>query len=157
MLALTATATRDIVKIVIECLNMVNVNTIGASPDRSNIKYHIVLDETMDGLCRTIADELTKTRCQCYQNGENFQTLKQCEEVYCKTNKLLGKYITEPPGVPAILPFRIIALLTSASRLEIRAEIFNKGSAKSIQLYCLRLHKRYAAVLRRFLQKSKIF
>ena len=105
---------------------MVNVNTIGASPDRSNIKYHVVLDKTMDGLCCTVADELTKTPCQCYQNSEIFQNLKQCEEFYCKINNLLGKYITEPPGVPAILPFRIIALFTSASRPEIRAEILQE-------------------------------
>lgn len=40
--------------------------------------------------------------------------------------KLLGKNITEPPDVPAILPFRMIALFTSASRQEIRAEILQE-------------------------------
>ena len=46
--------------------------------------------------------------------------------ILLQDKKYLGKYIIEPPGVPAILPFRIIALLTSASRPAIRAEILQE-------------------------------
>lgn len=121
-MALTATATQEIASAVIERLCMTNVKMIGASPDRSNIKYSVKPNQTMNGLCVTLAEELISLRASTPKTVVFCQTLKQCGDFYYKLKRLLGPQITEPPGVPAIVSFRIIGLFTSASRAEIREE-----------------------------------
>lgn len=122
ILALTATATTEIADIVIERLCMTNVKMIGAPPDRSNIKYSVRPNQSMDSLCYMLADELTTMHVNTPKTVLFCQTLKRCGEFYYKLKKLLGQNITYPPGVPAILPFRMISLFTAASRQEIREE-----------------------------------
>lgn len=122
IMALTATATQEIASAVIERLCMTSVNMIGASPDRSNIKYSVKPNQTMNGLCATLAEELIALRSNTPKTVVFCQTLKQCGDFYHKIKRLLGPQITDPPGVPAIVPFRMISLFTSASRAEIRAE-----------------------------------
>ena len=51
ILALTATATKETVQVLMERLCMTNVNVIGTTPDRHNIKYSVVHNQTAAELC----------------------------------------------------------------------------------------------------------
>ena len=53
------------------------------------------------------------------------KTLKEAGELHLKLKKLLGQNVTEPPGIPAVLPFRMVHLFTSASRVELREDILH--------------------------------
>jgi len=50
ILALTATASSEMAKIIFERLSMVDVNIIGLAPGRPNIKYCVIPMPTMDEL-----------------------------------------------------------------------------------------------------------
>ena len=67
---------------------MMNVNMIGASPDRSNIKYSVKPNQTMNGLCTTLVEELIALRVNIPKTV--VQTLKHCGDFYHNIKRLLG-------------------------------------------------------------------
>jgi len=126
ILALTATATNETAKIIIERLSMTNVTMIGLSPERHNIKYSVVPMPDMADMCSALAQELADMHAETPKTVLFCQTLQQCGNFHAKIKKLLGKNITMPPGAPSILPFRMVSLFTSASRRELREEIIQE-------------------------------
>ena len=126
ILALTATASSETAKIIFERLSMVDVNIIGLAPERPNIKYCVVPMPTMTELCSTLALELIEHRANTPKTVVFCQTLLQCSEFNAKMKRKLGINLTEPPGAPCVIPFRMISLFTSASRAVIRAEVLKE-------------------------------
>lgn len=105
---------------------MTNASVIGATPDRSNIKYSVIHNQTTAGLCSSLAEEISLLRLATPKTVVFCKTLKQAGELHLKLKVLLGKDMTEPPGLPAVLPFRIVHLFTSASRAELREDILHE-------------------------------
>jgi len=134
ILALTATSSSETAKIIFERLAMVNVKIIGLPPERANIKYSVVPMPTMVELCFTLASELKAHHSNTPKTVVFCQTLKQCGEFHARIKKELGRYLTEPPDSPCIIPFRMVTMFTSASRTELRAEVLHEFCCEKTNL-----------------------
>lgn len=62
VLALTATATKETGDVVKDRLCMTNTKVIGISPDRVNIKYSVLQNQSVHDLCSTLAANLMEFR-----------------------------------------------------------------------------------------------
>ena len=137
VLALTATATCETVDCVIERLSMKNPNIIGDNADRSNIKYVVGPKISQRELCTSLAHELLDLRDKSPKTVLYCRTLLECAEVYALLKQCLGPNITEPPGLPNILEFRLINLFTAASTAEMREKVLAEFSKKETALRLL--------------------
>ena len=98
----------------------------------------------MDGFSTTLVEELIALRVNTPKRIVFCQTLKQCGDFYHNIKRLLGQLITNPPGVPAVVPFRIFGLFTSALRVEMRAQTLEEFCKPNSTLWLrggLPLHK----------------
>ena len=134
ILALTATASSETAEIIFERLSMVNVKTIGLSPERPNIKYYVLPMPEMEDICSTLAKELIADRASMPKTVVFCQTLKQCGDFYAEMKSELGQYLTEPPGAPRVIPFSMVSMFTSASRAELRAEVLQEFCCEKTNL-----------------------
>ena len=77
-------------------------------------------------MCSTLADELLKERTKCVKTVLFCYTLLDCGQIYAKLKRHLGNNITEPPGLPNIVEFRLISLFTAASTVEMKAKVLTE-------------------------------
>ena len=124
--ALTAICTKDTMDCVIQHLSMKEVSVVGANTGRSNIKYIVKPLVSQEELCSTLADELLKERTKCVKNIVFCYTLLDCGQIYAKLKRHLGNNITEPPGLPNIVEFRLINFFTAASTVEMKAKVLTE-------------------------------
>ena len=124
IMALTATATKDTLASVKKRLAMQDPVIVGLPPDRPNIKLITEPCPELCKLCEVLAKELLEKRCNTIKTVVFCRSLKDCGNMCIMLKKLLGKHITEPPGLPdSFLPFRLIDVFTAASDTDLREEI----------------------------------
>ena len=124
IMALTATATKATVSIVVSRLAMQDPAIIGLAPDRPNIK--LVVDRCPDlyNLCKFLAKELKEKRIAATKTVVFCRSLKTCAKMCLILKKLLGECVTEPPGIPdSFLQFRLMDVFTAASDTDVREEV----------------------------------
>ena len=71
-------------------------------------------------MCKVLADELLNDRANTVKTVLFCCRLVDCAEIYQGIRNRLGSNITEPPGLPNIVQFRLINLFTTASTPEMR-------------------------------------
>ena len=71
-------------------------------------------------ICTSLADELLTLREKFPKTVLFCRTLLECGEIYGRLKRQLGENITEPPGLPNIIEFRLINLFTAATTPEMR-------------------------------------
>ena len=123
VMALTATATSHTVSVVTTHLAMDEPLVVGLNADRSNVKYVVKPNQTIDELSTTLASELIVAQPSMPRTVIFCRTLHECADVYTAFKQKLGPNITKPPGLPNILQLRITTLFTGASTSELRKEI----------------------------------
>ena len=126
VMALTATATSHTVSVVTTHLAMDEPLVIGLNADRSNVKYVVKPNQTIDELSTTLASELIVAHPSMPKTVIFCRTLRECADMYTAFKQKLGPNITKPPGFPNILQLRIITLFTGASTSELRKEILDE-------------------------------
>ena len=99
---------------------------IGLNADRSNVKYVVKSNQTIDELSTTLASELIVAHPSMPKTVIFCRTLRECADMYTAFKQKLGPNITKPPGFPNILQLRIITLFTGASTSELRKEILDE-------------------------------
>ena len=123
-MALTATATKATLAIVQTRLAMQDPVIIGLAPDRPNIKLIVEPCPDLHELCVVLAKELLEKRTMAIKTVVFCRSLQNCAKMCVVLKKLLGKYITEPPGIPnSFLEFRLMDIFTAASDTGLREEI----------------------------------
>lgn len=137
ILALTATATQETLKCVISRTSMQDPMIIGLPPDRPNIKLSVQPCFSIPTMCEWLAKELLEKRTATLKTVVFCRSLRHCADICVMMRKLLGKNITEPPGLPDnMLQYRLVDVFTAASDNDIREEIlaeFRKSNS-SIRL-----------------------
>ena len=124
IMALTATATKDTLSSVKMRLAMKDPVIVGLPPDRPNIKLVTEPCPELSELCEALAKELLEKRCNTVKTIVFCRSLKDCGNMCIMLKRLLGKHITEPPGLPnRLLQFRLIDVFTAASDTDVREEI----------------------------------
>ena len=126
VMALTATATKDTMDCIIQRLSMKEPLVVGTNTGRSNIKYVVKPLVSQEELCSELAYELLKERTKCVKTVLFCCTLLDCGQIYAKLKRRLGKNITEPPGLPNIVEFRLINLFTAASTADMKAKVLKE-------------------------------
>ena len=126
ILALTATATKSTLDSVISQLALQDPIIIGLPPDRPNIKLLVEPFPTISELCFKLAEEL-KEKCNLTPKTVIFcRSLSHCGDMCTMMKRLLGPKITEPPGLPSMLQFRLIDVFTAASNVSMREEVLKE-------------------------------
>lgn len=126
VMALTATATRQTLDCVVERLSMKSPAVIGLSPEKDNITFNLNPAPTLYEFCSSLAKELRSQRNATPKTVVFCRSLKKCVDIYDNISRQLGKDITEPPGIPNVLPFRLMDLFTAASTADMREEILQE-------------------------------
>ena len=116
VMPLTATATKATLDCVVSRLGMQNPAVIGLEPDRPNITLRVEPYPDVLTLSKALVKELMEKHVKATKTVVFCRTLKQCADMCITMKKLLGIYITEPPGLPDnLLQFRLIDIFTAAS------------------------------------------
>lgn len=123
VLALTATATKETLECVINRLSMKNPTVIGLSPERDNVMLHVRPAPTLKDMSLLLVKDLKSSRIQTPKTVVYCRSLKKCAEMYSTICNNMGDDITEPPGLPNIIPFRLVDIFTAASTLAMREEV----------------------------------
>ena len=123
VLALTATATKETLQCVTDRLSMKNPVVVGLSPERDNVKLHVRPAPTLKDMSVSIVDELKDARIKTPKTVVYCRSLNKCAEIFSTVCKLMGNDITEPPGLPNIIPFQMVDIFTTASTPRVREDI----------------------------------
>ena len=134
VLALTATATKATLDCIVEKVFLKCPEIIGLPPNRKNIKYIVKHDITFRNFCSNLVNDLSKRRTAMQKTVLFCTTLQECANIYSFVSKSLGPSITEPPGVPNILQFRLVDMFTAGSTTDMREKILAEFSQKDTKL-----------------------
>ena len=74
-------------------------------------------------LSKTLADELLTEWTRVVKTVLFCRTLLNCAEIYASIKRILGAYITEPPGLPNIIEFWLRNLFNAASTPDMRTKV----------------------------------
>ena len=132
--ALTATATKATMDCIVEKLSLKCPEVIGLPPNRKNIKYIVKRDVTFQDFCSNLVDDLIKWRIRMQKTVLLCTTLQECVNIYSFVKKRLRPKITEPPGVPNILQFRLVDMFTAGSTTDMRENILAEFCQKDTKL-----------------------
>ena len=114
-LALIATATKQTVDCVVERLSMKEPAMIRANVGQRNIKHIVKPHIKQTDLCALLSKELLTSHTSTPKTVLFCRTLLNCADIYGNLKKTLGSNITEPPGLPNMVEFRLINLFTAAT------------------------------------------
>ena len=99
---------------------------IGLPPDRPNIKLLVEPCPTIPELCFKLAEELKEKRNLTPKTVIFCRSLSHCADMCTMMKRFLGSKITEPPGLPSMLQFRLIDIFTAASNVSMREEVLKE-------------------------------
>jgi len=113
IMALTATATLEILKLVTECLSLDNPIVIGLSPNQTHIFYDVEKLPDMVDYCKKLSANLMIQH-QSFPKMLIFcHNYTDCGKMYSNFEVLMGPHFTEPYGSPANFHhFRVVDMYT---------------------------------------------
>ena len=131
VLALTATATRDTLSVVVERLSMHNVTIAAIPPSRDNILYKIKTRDSSQVYAFTdeIVEEISSTRLDYAKTVVYVRTYKDCINLYQLLKSKLGENFTKPIGYPNLSGYRLIEMYTRVLPSEKKDEVLHMLSA----------------------------
>ena len=101
VMALTATATKDTLEVVISRLSLKNPVIIGLPPNRDNTMFRIKSLPTLEKFCTTLASDLQIYRTNFPKTIIFCQTYSDCANMFYFLKCKLGDDFTYPPGYPS--------------------------------------------------------
>lgn len=107
---------------------MEDPSIIGLPPDRVNIKYIIESGIDIPTFCRQMTDDLILKRSQMEKTVVFCRSLQNSATIFATIKKMLGTYITDPPGAMynGTLQFRLVEIFTSVSTTEMREAVLKE-------------------------------
>lgn len=123
VMALTATATLQTLKVVEERLSMDDPNIIALSPQRSNIFLSMKPPINVGKLGCDLAEEFMANKKKFLKTVLFCRSYRDCADLFTTLKCKLGENFTEPPGYPDFDEFRLIELYTRVSKPEKREDI----------------------------------
>ena len=130
ILALTATATSEVLSTVKTKLNLVDPLVIGISPNRDNIKYHVEPLPRLEILCQLLCEGLNQHRNRFPKTLIFCRTIAECATLYKNVRDSLGGAFTEPAGYPDYHCYRLLDMYTRACSDEMKAKVLMQTDGK---------------------------
>ena len=115
VIALTATVTKETLKIIEERLSLKDSVVIGLPPTQPNIVYKVQKLLKPDEFCEILSCDLLQKR-QNYPKTIIFcHSYSYCADLYKSMRIKMGSSFTEPCGYPDLHQFRLLDMYTRAS------------------------------------------
>ena len=112
IMALTATASENTLRIAVKRLSLKNPVIIALSPYRENISYYVVPDVNMDTFTSSISDELITQQSNFPKTVVFVRSYKDCSCIYSMIKRKSGINFTAPPAFPDVSEFRLVDMYT---------------------------------------------
>lgn len=119
-MALTATATLETLKVVKTRLSMPDPYIVALSPERSNIRYSVEPDMTVDELSTAISEQLKDHPLHYPKTVIFCRRYEDCSSLYLSLASKLANFLTYPPGLSNIQEFRVLDMYTRASSQQLK-------------------------------------
>ena len=123
VMALTATATQETLRVVSERLSMRNVAIVSLPPGAANITYSIQPLQHLDEFTDAICEEIGKERVRYPKTVIFCQKYRDCSDLYTSLHRKLGPGFTEPPSYPNFHQFRLVDLYTRVATVSMKEKI----------------------------------
>jgi len=125
MLALTGTATPEVVKAVKDKLSMDNMVIVSLPPttSRDNIKYHVEPLPKITVLCETLGEHLLRLQVSFPKTVVFCRTIGECTSLYNGIKRIMGDRFTVPHGYPNYHKFRLVDKFTRACSKDVRKKV----------------------------------
>lgn len=131
IMALTATATKQLRKSVITILGMKKTSVVSVSPHRQNIIYSVVKFKSMEETFINMIFMLKTRRTNMPRTLIYCQRQDQCAQLYLLMRAIIGKESTHPPGSANLPKFRLFDCFTSATHPAVKDEILHAFTTPS--------------------------
>ena len=128
VLALTATAFEETVKVVIERLSMLNPTIVAMPPKRDNIYYEINAASDIQDFTDEIVTEFLQMRVNFPKTIVYVRSYKDCITIYQLLKSKMGLGFTEPIGYPNLSAYRLIEMYTRVLPPEKKDEVLHSFS-----------------------------
>lgn len=125
ILALTATATKEVHLKVGVTLGMVRPVVVALSPCKKNLSYNIGAFTTISEMFKPLLDRLKKDRGAFPRTIVYCQSFNMCADIYIFLARGLGFQLTESVDAPNIPRFRLVDMYTSVTDQHQRDEIIS--------------------------------
>ena len=125
ILALTATATKEVRIKVGNTLGMVRPVVVALSPCKKNLCYSVVAFTTVSETFKPLLDRLKKDRKTCPRTIVYCQSFNTCADIYIYLAHGLGFQLTEPMDAPNVPRFRLVDMFTSVTDQHHKEEIIS--------------------------------
>ena len=123
LLALTATATKEVCLKVSSTLGMMRPVVVALSPSKKNLSYSVGTFTTFSETLKPLLDRLKKERGGCPRTIVYCQSFNTCADIYIYLARGLGFQLTEPMVAPNIPRFRLVDMYTSVTDQHHKDEI----------------------------------
>ena len=133
IVALTATSTPEILKVVTSRLSLKDPVVIGLQNNQNNLKCYVEPLPTMNALCDTLIEGLLNKRVGFPKSLIFCNSVSDCALLYEELRSRLGLNFTEPPGYPNYHCFRLIDMYVRASSAEMKKKVlmsFTEANSK---------------------------
>ena len=137
LLALTATVTKESFDSICKSLLLDDPVLIGLPPNRVNVKHIVKECPSINELCHQLSDELMSKRQNAPKTVLFCRSLQGCADMFVVMKRMLGKYITEPPGMVTDLQVHLVDVFTAVSTVEMRESILKEFSRPDTKLQLL--------------------
>ena len=134
ILALTATATPETLKVVTSRLSLNDPVVVGLPHTQNNLKYHVEPLPSLAVLSDTLADGLLNNRTAFPKSLIFCNSVSDCALLYEELRSRLGLNFTEPPGYPNYHRFRLVDIYARASSAEMKKKVLTSFSVANSKL-----------------------
>ena len=125
ILALTATATKEVRLKVSSTLGLVRPVVVALSPCKKNLMYSVGAFTTVSETFKPLLGRLKKDRGACPRTIVYCQSFNTCADIYIYLARGLGIQLTEPMDAPNIPRFRLVDMYTSVTDQHQKDEIIS--------------------------------
>jgi len=124
VMALTATATSDTLKVVKERLSLQYPAVIGLSPNVPNVFYSAAKLPKLEVFCHALSTALMRHRVSYPKTIIFCRSYGDCGDIYHTLEIMMGSSFTEPFGYPKGLHwFRLVDMYTRASKRKMKQKV----------------------------------
>ena len=131
IMALTATASRDLRYIVSKLIGLVNPYVIAMCPCKKNMAYSVSEYTNIVDIFEPFALKLSNERVRMPRIIVYCHRFEECSDIYTYFRDFLGKNFTEPPNAVNIPRFRLVDMFTSVTDASIKSEIIDLFTKES--------------------------
>ena len=122
-MALTATVTKNMLKVIKERLSLKDPALIGLPPSQPNIMYEVRRLPSLNEFCNSITSDIMSMRLAYPKTLIFCHSYTDCAEVYKSLRRKLGSSFTEPYGYPDVHKFRLVDMYTRASTKQMNQKV----------------------------------